>query len=469
MKLAHICPIFKSGKPSLATNYRPISLLPVVSKVLERVVHQQLVDFFAKSNPAAIPAEQFAYRAHHSCEDALTLAINRWQCSLDRNEYCGLVLADMSKAFDRVQHQILVDELSAVGIRGKALCWFIDYLSCRQQQIVTSEGMSPSAPCTRGVPQGSVLGPLLFTIYIRDAPAVFSSDNQQFADDIAFDKASLSLPSVVSTLNHDLQKLDSYLSRKGLLLNPAKTQFLILRRPGHDVPEDTQLICRGVAIPVCPQARYLGLIIDEHLTFEAQVNQVCDKALRKVATFRHGRRNISRAARRLFYLSIVQSTLEYASSSYVHSLRIHLYDKLVICSHRCMKKVFGLDRMTPTALVLNHASLYSLEQRFNYKLFFLVYRCLNKLCSPLLQAIFTLRCASSHTHVTTRGQVDGSLSLPRVSSRYGRQAISFLAADRWNSLPPGCRQARSPAEFLNHIKLFLGFPVKRPSLLGLPK
>ena len=140
-----------------------------------------------------------------------------------------------------------------------------------------------------------------------------------------------------------------------------------------------------------------------------------------------GRRNLSKVARRLFYLSIIQSTLEFASSAYVHCLISTLFQKLVVCSHLCMKKIFNLDRLTPTSVVLKHGSLYSLEQRFDYKLIHLVYRCLNSLASPLLQEIFVLRSTSHRTHAITRGQVNLSLCLPYVSSNYGKRSISFLA------------------------------------------
>ena len=118
-----------------------------------------------------------------------------------------------------------------------ALKWFISYLTNRQQQVTTAEGLSFLSPCTRGVPQGSVLGQLLFSLYIRDAPDVFSTDSQLLANDIAFYTANLSLSNVVSALINDLDKLDQYLSRKALLLNPSKPKFIVLHKPCHQLSE----------------------------------------------------------------------------------------------------------------------------------------------------------------------------------------------------------------------------------------
>ena len=123
-----------------------------------------------------------------------------------------------------------------------------------------------------------------------------------------------------------------------------------------------------------------------------------------------------------------------------------------------MKQTFGLDRSTPTAFVLRYAKLYSLEMRLNLKLFVFVYRCLNNLASPLLQTLFILRSQGTHSAALTRGQQSLSLQLPSRYSRYGYYSISFLAADRWNSLPANCRQGRSPNEFAHLVKVFLGYP-----------
>ena len=131
-----------------------------------------------------------------------------------------------------------------------------------------------------------------------------------------------------------------------------------------------------------------------------------------------------------------------------------------------MKRVFGLDRYTPTELVLTIANLYSLEMRLNLKLFVFVYRCLNGLSSSLLKDMYCPLSLSSHTRAFTRGQASSNLKLPTASSRYGYTSISFLGADRWNTLPVDCREARSLFDFIKHTKIHLGFPVKRLRSVG---
>jgi len=453
-KSAFVTPVYKSGDPSLATNYRPISLLPLCAKLLEKIVLQQLLDFFRSNGVKYVQDQQFAYRQNHSCEDALSLVINRWHTALDDNLYCGLILADMSKAFDRVKHADLI------------MKWMCSYLTGRTQTVHISGSCGDTAPCTRGVPQGSVLGPLLFCIYINDVHTILSkSISQLFADDIAFYVTSISPHIISHTLSLELQNLDRYLDGKGLLLNPNKTQFIMLRRPNKPLPEGLSVSCRGSTLTPVRSARYLGIIIDEHLTFEEQVEKVCTQANGKVAAFRHGRRNLSYSARRLFYLSIIQSTLEYASTSYIHSLNQRNYNRLLTTSTIAIKKIFSLDRRTANDFTHRYANLYTLEQRLNLKTYVFVYRCMNGLASTLISSLFTPLALAPHTHAQTRGQTSAALSLPHPKSRFGFHALSYLAADRWNALPADCRQARSPAEFAAFTRNFLGYPVRRPKRL----
>ena len=469
-KQAIISPLMKSGDPDLAANYRPVSLLPICAKVLERIVLDQITKFFADNGIEHVPDSQFAYRRNHSCEDCLALAVNRWLSALDSNEYCGVIFADMSKAFDRVAHSALIQSLHDTGIRDVALNWFCSYLSDRIQTVRVDQELGQSRPCSRGVPQGSVLGPVLFCIYIRDITPCFRfSQDQEYADDIAFYVRHSDCDTVLERLTADLAALDSYLTGKGLVLNPDKTQFLLLRRPTSPLPTTVSISCRNSTLYPAHTAKYLGLIVDEHLAFDAQVERVCIAVKQKVGAYKHARQNLNHRARRLFYLSIIQSTLEYASSAYINCLSHRSYNQLITASRTSLKRIFALDRRTPTETLYAYTKIYTLEQRLNFKQYVFVFRCLHGLSSPLLSLLFTPRCTGPHSAATTRGQATAALVLPACHSRYGFHSIAYLGADRWNALPPSCRLAESPALFRAHTKSHLGFPVKRQHcLLGNP-
>lgn len=456
-KLANIHPILKRGDPELASNYRPISLLPILSKLLERIVLRQLTEYLNsdKCVPSALPPEQFAYRANHSCEDALALAVDRWHQALDRGEMVGVVCVDLSKAFDRVRHNELIQTLADIGVGGSALEWFADYLTSRSQRVCVGQELGSASRCQRGVPQGSVLGPLLFSLYVRTVPNKMVNKNQLFADDICIYRSGRSIVDITASLNTDLKNLDTYLSNIGLLLNPSKTQFLLLHKRSVTVPIDTCLQCNGCPINLSQYVKYLGVYIDQHLSFDRQVQHVCESVHKKLGAFRHGRRNLSVSARRLFYLSIVQSTLEYGSNAYFHSLSAALHDRLIITSQIAMRKAFGLSRFTSTEFILQKYKLYSLLVRLNIKLFVFTFRVLHNRTSPLLQPMFTFRDAAAHTSLRTRGQTHCSLALPPCRTRFGFHSISFLAADRWNGLPVACRRSQCLPEFVHHLKQFL--------------
>eukprot|EP00117_Sycon_ciliatum_P033361 scpid20631/ scgid25685/ Probable RNA-directed DNA polymerase from transposon X-element; Reverse transcriptase len=198
-KLAHVVPLHKSGDPSVPKNFRPVSLLPILSKILEKVVQKSLVEHVARMN--ILPVTQFAFRHGHSTEDALALLTDRVDTGRDDGLVVATCLLDMSKAFDKVKHSILIQDLFDIGVTGGALTWFKHYLSSRQQQVRTGTGLGRVVTCTCGVPQGSVLGPLLFSIYTRDVPTVTCPTMSiQFADNIALTSSRRSADLVSSEL-----------------------------------------------------------------------------------------------------------------------------------------------------------------------------------------------------------------------------------------------------------------------------
>ena len=199
-----------------------MSLLPIVSRLLEKCVQRQLVSYLQEYD--LFPPSQFAFRFNHSTEDALVLAVNRWQHAKYERKTTGIVMIDMSKAFDHVRHSMLVLNLFSLGVQQTALRWLASYLSDRVRYVKVSSKLSASVKWTRVVPQGSVLGPLLFTLYIRDLAQILPAEvhHQEFADDILLD-CSLKMPGDVSRiLTNAVAQVAVWLDEIGHLLNTRK-------------------------------------------------------------------------------------------------------------------------------------------------------------------------------------------------------------------------------------------------------
>ena len=317
-----------------------------------------------------LPEEQFAFRAKHSCEDALCLAIDRWSRAIDHRQTTGAIFCDMSKAFDRVKHQTLMDELHECGVGGKVLLWFKNYLENRSQYVIVGDQSSEKVSCTRGVPQGSVLGPTLFSIYTRKVPSILHAHGVQaqlFADDILFYKAGSDAHDISATLTDALNVLWKWLREKGLILNPEKTQLLYLHSKHHSVPDDAVVTVDGVTLQRVSSAVYLGVCIDEHLNFKKQVDRVEGKVIKKIGAVSRAFAKMSLTCRRAYYLSLIQPDLEYASNAYVSLLAQADMERLIKLSKRAVRAVFNLPYWHHSDPLFLKLQIARIDKRYSLK------------------------------------------------------------------------------------------------------
>ncbi|CAB4039969.1 Hypothetical predicted protein, partial [Paramuricea clavata] len=226
-KASRVTLVFKSGTRNNPGNYRPISIIPCVAKIFEKIIFDQLHGYLDSNN--LLNKCQSGFRPFHSTLTALLEATSDWSMNIDNGLINGVVFIDLKKAFDTIDHQIILQKLKNYGIDENSLTWFHSYLTDRTQKCRVNGQLSDSVPVACGVPQGSSLGPLLFLIYINDLPNCLDHTTaRMFADDTSISYASDSAKELQNVINTELKGLSDWLTTNKLSLNIVKTEFMVV-------------------------------------------------------------------------------------------------------------------------------------------------------------------------------------------------------------------------------------------------
>ena len=306
---ANIVPVYKKGDKHLSSNYRPISLTSVVVKVMERIIHRQLTTVLESNH--LISNYQHGFRRQRSTVTLLLTAVHDWAACLERRHSVHCIFLDLAKAFDSVPHTRLLLKLECLGIRGNLLSWLDHFLTKRFQRVVINGTFSGWLPVLSGVPQGSVLGPLLFLLYVDDIYRCVSySSVQMFADDIALYR-EIVLPSDQELLQEDLNQVYAWSCKWLLNLNPSKCDSICISYK-HS-PPSAQYWLGGQQLSTKSTIRYLGIYINSHLKWNDHVKCVTAKSSRTLNHLRHALYTCPSSVKAAVYRCIVRPLLEYAS------------------------------------------------------------------------------------------------------------------------------------------------------------
>ena len=454
---AVVLPLLK--KPTLSpnelSNYRPISNLNFISKLIERVVLSRINSHLSLHN--LLLPNQSAYRKFHSTETALLAVHNNILSAMDHGKVTALILLDLSAAFDTVDHMILLHRLEHwFGISGIALDWFKSYLQNRTQSVWCNGVHSESNKMNFGVPQGSVLGPLLFTLYTTSLGSLLSGssiDYHFYADDtqlfISFNDKTSSAS--LEDLSSCLHKIQSWMCSNKLALNPSKTEFLLLGTPRQldkfanidSVNFDSTLITKSNSV------RNLGAIFDKSMSFTDHINHVCKVTHFQIRDIRRIRDLVPKSALIPLANALVTSRLDYCNSLYngISKTNMQKLQRLQNSIARAITKTPKHNHITP---VLKKLHWLPVEQRIKFKTSLLVYKTLQ---SGQPQYLKSMLNHPKHSHSTRFS--NSLLDVPRTNTETGKRAFSVAGPKTWNSLPLSVRSAISLNTFKSKLKTHL--------------
>ena len=308
--LANICPLFKKSDRSLACNYRPVSLTCVPCKLLEHIVCSNIMAHLDEYK--LLSDRQHAFRKGHSCETQLTTVINDWAKILDNRGQVDTFILDFEKAFDTPPHELLKSKLFSYGIGGKTLKWIDSFLCFRQQRVVVNGVKSDWAPVLSGVPQGTVLGPLLFSLYINDISSDIESEIRLFADDCVCYREIKDEKDTMK-LQRDIDQLGSWARKWGMRFQPVKCNMMQLTRKRIKKIHASYTL-EGTNLENVESIKYLGVTITSDLRWNTHVSNVCTKANRTLGFLRRNLYSCPQEVKEAAYKGLVRPVLDYGSS-----------------------------------------------------------------------------------------------------------------------------------------------------------
>ena len=426
LKIAKICPIYKNGNKSETQNYRPISLLSSFSKLFEKAMHIRLTDYLEKYK--ILHNSQYGFRKNYATSMPLLEMYDKISLAIDNNEYAVGIFLDLSKAFDTVDHNLLLNKLSYYGVRGIARDWFSSYLNNRTQYVNLNGTKSDLKRITCGVPQGSILGSLLFIIFINDI--VKCSDILKFilfADDTNLFYSNANIIHLRTILNSELSKLNTWFKLNHLSLNISKSNFILFGT--KHFPADFELSIDGIVLQSVSFTKFLGVFIDKKLTWNKHIDFVATKIAKSIGAINRVKYIVPPSVLQSLYYTMIYPHLIYCiviwgSACHTSLRKLEIMQKRIV---RIMTHSSYLAPTKPLFVKLRLLKIYDIYTFFAAQFMFkLKYHMLPVICQTLVSV------QTTHAYAT-RSCNYFVFIFGRTCTR--QNSLNFNGPRLWDKLP----------------------------------
>lgn len=452
-KSSLVRPLNKIPSPRVCQDFRPISILPVLSKGLERIVHWQIVDFLNAHN--ILNTFQSGFRPNHSTETALLRVTDDIRWAMECKKVTILTLFDFSKAFDCVNHRLLLLKLRAVGFSPGALSWMSSYISDRRQCVRVGDTTSECEPVTCGVPQGSILGPLLFSLYVNDINTQITHCKfHMYADDLQIYKhfKVQDIDQAIGDVNSDIFQIVSWTKRHGLKLNPTKTKPIIIchsrLRNTIDTDNIRPITVDGTTLPYYDKVKNLGITFNTTLTWTDTVVETCNKIFAGIHSLKRLQRFLPEHIKLMLVKSLIFPHFHYCNSVY-NDLTTTLADKLQRTQNYCIRFVYDLrwdERIT--IYYVRSRTLKLLDER-SIKILSLLYSIRQNDCPKYFSDTFEVVLQRSARDTRFGATV---LRIPNHNSVIFDKSFTVTACRLWNSLPTNLQSIQNRRRFVLSLR-----------------
>ena len=425
-KTARVIPIHKRDSKSDPSKYRPISLLSVISKVMESSVHKQLQRYLLRHN--LISNKQYGFRPNHSTADLLTVLSQTWNNILDKGGEVYAVALDIKGAFDQVWHNGLCAKLLSKGVTGHLHIWLQNYLQGRSIKVVLSGQSSSPLPINASVPQGSILGPLLFSVFIDDVVEQCNNNIYLYADDstIFAPVTSSNGPEVAASLNEDLERIRKWADVWKVTFEPSKCKAMILSRRRN--PSRPDIFFGTTKISLSEQMEVLGLCIDSKLTWTTHLSNICKRAGQRLGALRKLANKLDAKGRANIFKTQVRSIMEYSCLAWMNAAQTTLRQLDAI--QKKALKIIGVDE----DLALQQHAISKLSHRREVAATTVLYKMHTPSCPVDLKAL--LPPPHIPGRITRRTLPSHALEIPKSNTKCLDRSFLHSAIMTWNSLPP---------------------------------